>query len=74
MSSSQTELVELSNPSAESNVEDTLAQTPPKKKVKLAKRYCVFHSEWLKEEGMSWLSKVDDFTVNCTLLNFFVEL
>ena len=53
MSSSQTELVELSDPSAESNDEDTLAQTPPKKKVKLAKRYCVFRSEWLKEEGMS---------------------
>ena len=67
MSSSQTELVELSDPSAESNDEDTLAQTPPKKKVKLAKRYCVFRSEWLKEEGMSWLSKVDDFTGNCTL-------
>ena len=65
MSSSQTELVELSDPSAESNNEDTLAQTPPKKKVKLAKRYCVFRSEWLKE-GMSWLSKVDDFTGNCT--------
>ena len=67
MSSSQTELVELSDPSAESNDEDTLAQTPPKKKVKLAKRYCVFRSEWLKEEGMSWLSKVDDFSGNCTL-------
>ena len=31
------------------------------------KRYCVFRSEWLKEEGMSWLSKVDDFTANCSL-------
>ena len=39
MSSSQTELVELSDPSAESNVEDTLAQTPPKKKVNLVKSY-----------------------------------
>ena len=58
MSSSQTELFELSDPSAESNDEDTLAQTPPKNKVKLAERYCVFRSEWLKEEGMSWLSKV----------------
>ena len=38
-----------------------------KKKVKPAKRYSVFRSEWLKEEGMSWLSKVDDFTANCTL-------
>ena len=37
MSSSQTELVALRDPCAESNVEDTLAQTPPKKKVKLAK-------------------------------------
>ena len=67
MSSSQTELVELSDPSAESNIKDTLVQTRPKKKVKLAKRYCVIHSERLKEEGMSWLSKVDDFTANCTL-------
>ena len=73
MSSSQTELVELSDPGAESNVEDTLAQTPTKKKVRLAKRYCAFHSEWLKE-GMLWLSKVDDFTANCILLNFFVAL
>ena len=39
MSSSQTELVELSDPRAESNVEDTLAQTPPKKKVNLVKSY-----------------------------------
>ena len=31
MSFSQTELVELSDRNAESNVEDTLAQTPPKK-------------------------------------------
>ena len=74
MSSSQTELVELSDFSPESNVKDTLAQTPPKKKAKLAKRYCVLQSEWLKEEGMSWLSKVDDFTANCMLLNFFVAL
>ena len=49
-----------------------LALTPPKKKVKLAKRYCAFHSEWLKE-GVSWLSKVDDFTANCLLLNFFLS-
>ena len=42
MSSSQTKLVELSDPSAESNVEDILAQTPPKKKVKLAKQYMCF--------------------------------
>ena len=35
MSFSQTQLVELSDPSAESNVEDTLAQTPPKKKSNL---------------------------------------
>ena len=41
----QTELVELSDPSAQSNDEDTLAQTPPKKKAKLAKRHCVFRSE-----------------------------
>ena len=40
VSSSQTELVELSESSAESNVEDTLAQTLPKKKVQLAQRYC----------------------------------
>ena len=51
MSSSQT-VLKLSDPCAESNVEDTLAQTPPKKKVKLAKRYCAFDSEWLKKEGM----------------------
>ena len=48
MSSLQTELVELSDPCAERNVEDTFAQTPPKKKVKLAKRYCfkdsLFHT------------------------------
>ena len=74
MSSSQTELVKLSDPSAESNVEDILAQTPPKKKVKLVKRYCVFCSEWLDEEGMSCLSKVNDFTANYILLNFFAAL
>ena len=67
MSSSQTEFVEQSDSNSEFNVDDTLAQTPPKKKVKPTKRYCVFSSEWLKKEGMSWLSKVDDFTANCTL-------
>ena len=67
MSSSQTEFFEQSDCSSECNVNDTLAQTPPKKKVKPTKRYCVFRSEWLKEEGMSWLFKIDDFTANCTL-------
>ena len=67
MSSSQTEFVEQSDCSSKCNVDDTLAQTPPKKKVKPTKRYCAFRSEWLKEEGMSWLSKVNDFTANYTL-------
>ena len=53
MPSSQTEFVEQSDCNSECNVDDTLAQTPPKKKVKSTKRYCVFRSEWLKEEGMS---------------------
>ena len=48
MSSLQTELVELNDPSAERNVEDTFAQTPLKKRVKLAKPYCfkdsLFHT------------------------------
>ena len=74
MSSSQTKLVELSDPSAESNVEDILAQTPPNKKVKLAKQYMCFLFRMVKEGGLSWLSKVDDFTANCILFNFFVAL
>ena len=67
MPSSQNEFVEQSDSNLECNVDNTLAQTPLKKKVKAAKRYCVFRSEWFKEEGMSWLSKVDDFTPNYTL-------
>ena len=38
-------------------------ETPPKKK---AKRYCVFRPEW-KDDGLFWLTKVDDFTANCTV-------
>ena len=64
MSSSQTEFVEQSDCNSECNIDDTLAQTPPKKKVKPDKRYCVFRSKWLKEQGMSWVSKVDNFTAN----------
>ena len=67
MSSSQTEFVKQSDSNSECSVNDTLAQTLPKKKVKSTKQNCVFRSEWLKEEGMSWLSKIDDFTANCTL-------
>ena len=51
MSSSQTEFVEQSDSNLECNVDDTLAQTPPKKKIKAAKRYCVFPSEWLKKKA-----------------------
>ena len=40
--------------------------TPPKKKVQLTKRYCIFCTESFKED-MSWLSKLDYFTGNCTL-------
>ena len=53
MSSSQTEFVEQSDFNSECNVDDTLAQTPPKKKVKPTKRYSVFRSEELKEKGTS---------------------
>ena len=53
MSSSQTEFVEQSGGNSECNVDDTLAKTPTKKKVKPTKRYCVFRSERLKEGGMS---------------------
>ena len=67
MSSLQTEFVVRSDCSSECNVDDTSAQTPPKKKVKPTKQYCVFRSEWLKEEDMSWLPKVDYFTADCTL-------
>ena len=74
MSSLQTEFVEQSDCSSECNVDDTFAQTRPKKKVKPTKRYCVFRSEWLKEEGMSWQSKVADFTANCTLCRQFFSV
>lgn len=62
MASSQS--IKESGSELESNVDDILTQTPPKKK---AKRYCVFNSDWLAEESLSWLSKVDDFTANCTV-------
>ena len=42
MASSQAEFVEQSDSNLKCNVDDTLALTPPKKKVKAAKRYCVF--------------------------------
>ena len=45
MASSQTEFVEQSDSNLKCNVDDTLAQTPPKKKFKAAKRYCVFRLE-----------------------------
>ena len=38
-------------------------ETTPKK---TSKCYCVFHPEWLTEDGLLWLGKIDESTANCT--------
>ena len=39
-------------------------ETTPKK---TSKCYCVFHPEWLTEDGLLWLGKIDESTANCTV-------